>query len=819
MVACDLKPDIILANETWCNNNITNATLQIDGYDICPELRQDRKDTKNGIGGGLLCYVRPGLSILSCDTDSEFNQYSKFILKTNQESMNFFLIYRPPGSTQENTSNLVDLIKHSEKNSFFIGDFNLPDIDWSNLTAPNRDKPFLNTCLDNGFEQLVNFPTHIKGNILDLVLTNNPESILSVNDCGSIGKSDHSMLLIEILCENSDNKNNVPFRNWKKANYEAMKEELRNINWTNQFASKSTSNSLKFLTTKIEELTSKYVPTYEQKNGGQPPWMTRDVLRAVRKKKRLWKKYRTANSPGFLYEYKEQQKRVKTLIRKAKNRYEKKISCETKNKRIFNSYLKSKLSCKSSIGPLKNKEGNITNDESNMAEILNEYFSSVFTNEDLTNIPEPDKTNCNAHVFSTGIDDKKIKDAIKKMKPSNSTGPDGISVNLLQKLENELTKPLKLIFLKSISSGEVPQDWKDANVIPIFKKGGKSNPGNYRPISLTSIVGKLLETLIKETLMDHLLKNELIRNSQHGFLPNKSCATNLLEFLEYLTKSVDEGNSIDILYLDFAKAFDKVPHKRLLAKIKDLNINGNLLKWIENWLTGRRQRVVINGKASNWKLVLSGVPQGSVLGPICFIIFINDLDLAAILSDMKKKFADDTKILKQIRGQQDQQIFQECIESLVKWSKDWGMEFNNKKCKIMHIGKNNPKFEYKMDNDTLDSTSIEKDIGVHITSDLKPTKHCEIAANKARAVLGQISKSFHFRDRKVFVRLYKTYVRPHLEFSVSVWNPYSVQDIRTIENIQIRAVNMVSGLTGKSYSEKLSEIGMMSLKTRRKGLI
>ena len=298
-------------------------------------------------------------------------------------------------------------------------------------------------------------------------------------------------------------------------------------------------------------------------------------------------------------------------------------------------------------------------------------------------------------------------------------------------------------------------------------------------------------------------------------MEKKSCLTNLLEFLEVLTSAADKNINMDVIYLDFSKAFDLVPKYRLIDKMKHHGIKGNLLRWCSAWLTDWVQRVVLNGHASSWIPVLSGVPQGSVLGPLMFIIFINDIHNAVQDISIIKKFADDTKVGQEIKSEDDQLKLQNALNNLSEWATSWGMAFNVKKCKTMHIGRTNPKYTYQLNGIDIKKTEKEKDIGVYITNNLKPSDQCAESARKATGVLNQIRRSFHYRDKVVLVGLYKQYVRPHLEFAVPAWSPWTSADKDVMEKVQKKLVSMISGLTGESYEEKLQEIGLSTLDSRR----
>lgn len=811
---CDVKPDLILITESWCNSNVSDNVLKLCNYDLNCELRKDRNDTSNGIGGGLLVYARKGLVILPCDKTSNFNQYVSFNVMTDNEKLTIFLIYRPPSSNYDNLNELCNLVKNAPKNAVFIGDFNLPKIDWNLHTSDRFGYDFMNACFDNNFRQYVDFATHLKNNTLDLVFSNS-ENILLIENLGPLSSSDHVMMLVEtnfgINCE----KILLERLDWKNADYDTMSKDLLDIDWRDLNEMESTEMKWQCFVTKLNGIVKKNVPLCSTLGNGRPVWMNRYIKRLRQKQSRCYKKWKKTGRTEHFEEYKKVSKVFKKAVRAAKRKFEIKVSRGNGNdgKKCFNSYVKSKLNKNSNIGPILSKENKIVTDSYEMATIFNSYFTTVFTSDSSNDFIER-KFNA-TEMEDPIITNENIFEAIDKLQLGKAPGLDSISTNILKNFKQELVYPLKVIFSHSLQTGEVPTDWKTAKVIPIFKKGAKGDTSNYRPVSLTSVVCKVLERVLRDKIVNHLSEHNLIKKSQHGFLASRSTQTNLLEFLDKLTEIIDEGGAMDIVYLDFSKAFDKISHRLTLQKLQDHGIRGKLLNWIESWLSNRKQRVSVNGKESEDLDVLSGVPQGSVLGPLLFIIYINDIDFELETLEILKKFADDTKGAKVIECDNDRKILQDCLDRLVRWGERNKMDFNIKKCKIMHCGRNNPRYEYFMGGEKLNEVEQEKDIGVTVTANLKPSQHCQEAANRARAVLGQLTRCFHYRDRNIFLRLYKQYVRPHLEFSCVAWSPWTANDIDILENVQKKAVGMISGLASRDYEERLKEVNLWTLSKRR----
>jgi len=513
----------------------------------------------------------------------------------------------------------------------------------------------------------------------------------------------------------------------------------------------------------ILNLEKQFVPVRRRREPKKrkPIWMTHKVVKLVTKKRRVYAKYKDKDHPAVRRIANKSMKEIK----KAKKKFEKQLAKSIKqDKKSFFAYMRSKTKARPQIGPLTDSTGHCMDEKRDIAEEFNNYFTSVFTVEDSGNVPEPIKIfkGPDSNVLrDITISVEDVEKKLSKIRLDKSGGPDDLKPRLLANIYEELTGPLCCLFSKSLKEGVVPDDWKRANVCPIFKNGSRNLAENYRPVSLTSQICKVFEALMRDAIVGHLEANELLRDSQHGFRRGRSCLSNLLTFLDKVSGCMDDGDCMDVVFLDFAKAFDKVPHRRLAKKLMSHGIDGNVRVWIEQWLTGRLQRVGVNGSTSTWQQVTSGVPQGSVLGPVLFLIYINDLDEG--ITNWILKFADDTKMFGRINNSQDAEGMQKDIDRLVQWSSEWQMLFNVKKCRTMHIGKQLTEIEYRMNDRQLDTVKEEKDLGILIRNDMKSSSQCSQAYFKANRMLGIINRTIEYKNKEIMLSLYKSLVRPLIE--------------------------------------------------------
>ena len=828
------NPHILALTEFGAPSSVNDGELGIDGYTL---YRGDHSDGMGGPGKGAALYVQNKLNHAGIpefdNIDFDCSAWSVVKL-TGNKSLLVGVVYRSPNSHALNNENLLKLLRKAFTSNFdhvmLCGDFNLPLIEWnlnqcldSELSFSYR---FLNEVEDLGIFQHIRRSTRYRGqqnSCLDLVFTNEENMVNEVTELPPLGKSDHicqqwSLIVCETLFKNT----NTLKHNYKKANWAEIKKDIARF----QFDPNDSPGVMnEKLVTLINESKAKNIPYCNPRvSKHRLPWMKGASLKQQRKRKwQSWKKFKKSELPRDYDEYKYERNRLNDMIRTKKIEYERRLVTDMKdNPNLYHGHCRRSLKTKQGVSNVINEAGALTETEGEAATALNSYFHSVFTCEEGTATAPAFPSRTEECLTDAVFDAKMIEETLLGLDPNKAAGPDGIDSRTMKECAKELAPLLYQIYRKSLDTAEVPAQWKEANVVPIHKTGSKAIMANYRPVALTPIMCKVFEKILCAIIMAFLTLHNLISEQQHGFVRGRSCQTNILLCLEKWTEIVDNGNSVDVAYFDYAKAFDKVSHRLLLIKLKGYGIDGRLLAWLTNYLKDRRQRVVVGDAKSTWLEVVSGTTQGTVLGFLLFLMFINDLPEKCGPDNEAQVMilADDTKTFQEIHKEEglqasDQKALQERINYISDWADEWKMEINPSKSKIMHVGKENPGLPYFINGNEIAMVEVEKDIGFWISNDLFTATHVLKARNKALAEIARIKRNFSYIDKRAFCVLYNQRVRPHLDYGMAACPPNSSADSKLLEAVQSKATAMVYGIRHENADARRKILGLMSLEQRR----
>lgn len=820
--------------ESWLNESVTDAML--DPNSVFAVFRSDRQRTR---GGGVCMLISKEFKTIQIqlqDTPVEVDMLYVDLLFS--QPYRIFVVYRPPVRLESNDCNhstpiMTKLVKclanfcNRLGPTIIVGDFNCPNINWSKMIEPadSVNKELFEFVICNGFTQCVLEPTR-SSSILDLVFVNDPFLSLKAEVTAPFGGSDHNTVIADFLYDNHNpggvSNNSLPSDStlkqyiWKLGDYTSMSTYLLTYDWDVLFSANLTADSLwhafrAVLDTAIDMFVPyKYVPiTHTIRRKKKYP---RNIRALAQRKQCLWRFCR--RDPGnqqLRDRYRQSVDDYKSAVHEYEVSREKHL-IEARNTGALYKYINSRLGRKHSIGILKDNDGQHVTSDIDKAELLNSYFSSVGVQDNGVYPEFKRRVADDIKLDTVNFSPAALLKICKKLKPKATSDPNGYCNYLLKQIMPAITVPVCDMFHSFLSVGKVPSEWRSAIITPLYKKGPSSQVTNYRPISLTSIFSKLMERVISTELINYLQQHHLITKQQHGFLTKRSTSTNLIESLNDWTLNIEKRNHQSVAYIDFAKAFDSVCHKKLLIKLANYGICGSLLDWIYSFLSDRSCQTKIGNHLSSVLPIISGVVQGSCLGPVLFIIFINDITDLFPDGTCVKLFADDVKLYSKVHT--DPHVLQYCLNRVAEWSRDWQLPISENKCCVLEL-KRLSDVVYGLENYVLPTVQETDDLGVTVDSGLKFSQHVSKLTAKGHRLANLILKCFLSRDVDSLVRAFTTYVRPGLEYSSIVWNPMLKKDIEMLEKVQKRFTKRIPGLKCLTYCQRLARLKLDSLELRR----
>ena len=816
--------------ETHLNPSMKEAEISMENYSV---FRADRKDRSKG---GVVVYLRKEAAAdAQLLTSGSNGTVEHVVVHSKAYNLVIINVYRPPSTPTCCFSPVINKIREclagfngAMPSIVFCGDLNLPGTSWETgeTTMGLRDDKTaveILTRLQSDFfmTEVVNQPTR-GSNCLDLCFTNSPDKFLNV-ETETTQLSDHMLILARTMfdCRKSpisakDNKGSpLEQLNFfdKRINWDNIYQELAAINWEQEFINSNVIERYDKFYDILEQVCLKCVPRRRKRRRKVIP---KDRRILMKKRGKILKKEQTHAQIQKLRSIEEALQ--KSHMEEEKREEANAVDMIKLNPKYFFNYVKRKGQVKTSIGPLL--VGNrLTSDPEEICEDLRQQYESVFSTPAVEeDIPEINERNSRIPLMDEiTVTEEDFITAVKEVRSNSAPGPDGIPAILLKKTISYLAKPLCILWNESLRQGEVPRKSKIGKITPIYKGGDKRRRKNYRPVSLTSHIIKLVERVIAKKIVQHLETENLYNDGQHGFRRGRSCLTQLLQHYQSILEWMSEGNDVDVIYLDFSKAFDKVDHRILLQKLKAIGIPEQLCKWTKSFLDNRKQFVAVDGSISSESDVISGVPQGTVLGPLLFLIYIADID-DDLQASKASSFADDTRILKPVSSVRDCEDLQGDLSRIYDWATNNNMCFNGDKFELLRYTlKGEPiPFQYL----TADGRNIEPksdviDLGVHMANSGSFKKNIEELVKKAKERLGWIFRVFVTREAKPMLTLYRALVLPILEYCSQLWHPSEVGICRCLEAVQRSFTSRLAGMQQLNYWERLRELKLYSLERRR----
>ena len=612
---------------------------------------------------------------------------------------------------------------------------------------------------------------------------------------------------------------------YKFADFEGANTQLDSLDWEDILPGDIDQAWEKWKRT-FMSIMEEYIPQSTIPDKRNLPWLNIELTKSMRARNLAYRKAKRSNKSTHWNAYKRKRNQVANQLKYAKKKFF--SSLNPSNPKSFWKATKVVTKKESRIPSLIADNGEVISDTSSKAEMLNTFFSNCFNTclpplsvEDQDIYANANSADCPSEFLCTEDD---VLDLLLSLDTTKANGPDGISALMLKATAPSIAKGVTILFNMSIKLGKVPTEWKTSAIVSIPKGGDSNQPSNYRPISLLSILSKLLERHMYKHLLKHIETTMPLALQQWGFRSGRSTVSALLDVTHNWLQSMDMGKEVCAVFFDLRKAFDSVPHRSLLEKLKSTGISRHLLSWLYSYLSDRKQSVVLDGESSASTPVLSGVPQGSVLGPLLFLIYINDSANEQLNFGSKITiYADDLLLYREVSSPEDYHKLQDDINTIANWVDINRLTLNSKKCKFMVVsrrrGRSIPAQTLSLHGTPMERVYKYKYLGVVLTDDLMWSEHINHITNKAKKAVGFVYRQFYdMSSKSSLLQLYISLIRPHLEYASQVWDPFLVKDIERLESVQKFALKMCNKNWASSYSENLEACSLPELTSRRKYL-
>ena len=597
--------DLIAITETWLDTAVRDfaGEYHLPGYSLFHRDRQGR------VGGGVLLYARSHLLAVVVQTDSHHELVCAEI-RGCVPRLQVLVVYRPPHYPRDSDTALYEDLSNiiQDKTTLVVGDFNC-HVDWASYATGAEGQRLVEFSDNNFLAQMVSVPTRGR-NTLDLVFTTDEDLISGLEVGPGLAGSDHGMVSFDVLVGSEGERYSSGRRlNLRRANYPRFTAALQAL--AIHPLDGTVEDMWSELKSQYLQIQTRCIP-YKSFGGSakaKPSWLTPEIVEGIGERKLLYRASLADPSARAQALLAQQRRHVKRLVRRAKASEENRVALSAKdNPKEFFAYV-NRHKVRKTLGPLQTAAGDLVTGDAALARVFNEYFCSVFTVEDVDRPVPVISYDGGEPLEEIRISEQAVLEKLTHLDPHKAPGPDGFLPKVMKSVAAGLAPHLCGLFEHSLARSEVPLDMRSADVCPIHKKGPEDQASNFRPISLTSVPGKVLESFVKDAVVAHLEQNDLLLGSQHGFRAGRSCLTSLLDFYHNIFGAYDQSGRVDVIFLDFRKAFDKVPHRRLMSKVRALGIGGSVASWIEAWLGNRRQRVVVNSVPSGWADGTNGVPR------------------------------------------------------------------------------------------------------------------------------------------------------------------------------------------------------------------